>query len=178
MYPGLALHFVAQAQHSLGQFEAAAETLKRRLERDPKSETGYALLASCYGHLGQIDESRSAWAEVMRIAPDFSVERRWGTLPFRESSQLRAPHRGLAQSRPSRIAHSCGQASAGQAFSSVSQGSNQRPDSHKDDDQGAYGPERRTRFVRLSGEICREMQKSRNDVTIEEQAREQERWLS
>ncbi len=83
MYPGLALHFVAQAQHSLGQFEAAVETLKRRLERDPKSETGYALLASCYGHLGQIDESRSAWAEVMRIAPDFSVERRWGILPFK-----------------------------------------------------------------------------------------------
>jgi adenylate cyclase len=84
LYPGLALHFVAQAQHSLGQFEAAVETLRRRLERDPKSETGYALLASCYGHLGQIDESRLAWAEVMRIAPDFSVERRWGILPFKD----------------------------------------------------------------------------------------------
>jgi TolB-like protein/class 3 adenylate cyclase len=83
LYPGLALHFVAQAQHALGQFEAAVETLKRRLERDPRSETGYALLASCYGHLGRIDECRSAWAEVMRIAPDFSVERRWGRLPFK-----------------------------------------------------------------------------------------------
>jgi adenylate cyclase len=83
LYPGLVLHFVAQAQHSLGQFEAAVETLRRRLERDPKSETGYALLASCYGHLGRIHESRSAWAEVMRIAPDFSVERRWGILPFK-----------------------------------------------------------------------------------------------
>ena len=84
LYPGLALHFVAQAQHALGQYEAAVETLKRRLERDPKSETAYALLASCYGHLGQIDESRAAWAQVMRIAPDFSVERRWGILPFRD----------------------------------------------------------------------------------------------
>jgi tetratricopeptide (TPR) repeat protein len=83
LYPGLALHFVAQAQHALGQYEAAVETLKRRLERDPKSETAYALLASCYGHLGQIDESRAAWAQVMRIAPDFSVERRWGILPFK-----------------------------------------------------------------------------------------------
>jgi adenylate cyclase len=83
LYPGLALHFVAQAQHSLGQFEAAVETLKRRLERDPKSEAAYALLASCYGHLGQTDESRSAWAEVMRIAPDFSIEQRWGKLPFK-----------------------------------------------------------------------------------------------
>ena len=82
-YPPLALHFLAQAQHSLGQFEAAVATIKRRLEREPHSETGYALLASCYGHLGQIDESRSAWAEVLRIAPDFSVERRWGILPFK-----------------------------------------------------------------------------------------------
>jgi TolB-like protein/class 3 adenylate cyclase len=83
LYPPLALHFLAQAQHSLGQYEAAVETLKRRLEREPNSETGYALLASCYGHLGQIDESGSAWAQVMRIAPDFSVERRWGILPFK-----------------------------------------------------------------------------------------------
>ena len=83
LYPPLALHFVAQAQHSLGQYEAAVQTLNRRLEREPNSETGYALLASCYGHLGQINESRSAWAQVMRIAPDFSVERRWGILPFK-----------------------------------------------------------------------------------------------
>jgi tetratricopeptide (TPR) repeat protein len=83
LYPPLALHFLAQAQHSLGQYEAAVQTLKRRLEREPNSETGYALLASCYGHLGQIDESGSAWAQVMRIAPDFSVERRWGILPFK-----------------------------------------------------------------------------------------------
>jgi TolB-like protein/Tfp pilus assembly protein PilF len=95
LYPGLALHFVAQAQHSLGQFEAAVETLKRRLERDPKSETGYALLASCYGHLGQIDESRSAWAEVMRIAPDFSVERRWGILPFKNPASYAHRVEGL-----------------------------------------------------------------------------------
>ena len=82
-YPELALHFLAQAQHSLGQFDAAVATLKLRLERNPNSETAYGLLASCYGHLGRIAESRSAWAEVMRIAPDFSVEQRWRTLPFR-----------------------------------------------------------------------------------------------
>ena len=83
LYPEFALYFLAQAQHSLGQFDAAVATLKRRLERNPHSETTYALLASCYGHLGQITESRSAWAEVMRIAPDFSVERRWRIMPFK-----------------------------------------------------------------------------------------------
>jgi hypothetical protein len=68
----------------------------------------------------------------------------------------------------------------------------QYPSGHEDDYQRADRPERGTRFVRLSGEICRtnvvpelcgsilsrEVQKSGNDVTIEEQACEQERWLS
>jgi TolB-like protein/class 3 adenylate cyclase len=93
-YPPLALHFLAQAQHSLGQFDAAVTTLKRRLEREP-SENGYALLASCYGHLGEIDESRSAWAEVMRIAPDFLVERRWGVMPFKNPHEYARRVEGL-----------------------------------------------------------------------------------
>ena len=104
-YPEFALYFSAQAQHSLGQFDAAVATLKRRLERNPRSETTYALLASCYGHLGQITESRLAWAEVMRIAPDFSVERRWRIIPFNKSRLFGAPYRRLAQGGPSRIAH-------------------------------------------------------------------------
>jgi len=51
--------------------------------RNPASETSYALLASCYGHLGRIAEARAAWAEVMKIAPDFSIERRRRILPFK-----------------------------------------------------------------------------------------------
>src|SRR5689334_4789039 len=94
-YSVLALHFLAQAQLSLGQFEDAVATLKRRLERDPASETGNALLASCYGHLGQIDASRAAWAEVLRLAPDFSVERRWGVLPFKSEHEYAHRVEGL-----------------------------------------------------------------------------------
>lgn len=87
LYPGVALHFLAQAQHAMGRFGDAVETLKRRLERDPKSESGHALLASCYGHLGQFSDARIAWAEVMRLAPEFSVERRWGILPFKNRDE-------------------------------------------------------------------------------------------
>jgi adenylate cyclase len=95
LYPPLALHFLAQAQVSLGRFEDAVITLIRRLEREPNSENGYALLASCYGHLGQIDASRSAWAEVLKIAPDFTVERRWGVLPFKNRSAYTQRVEGL-----------------------------------------------------------------------------------
>ena len=83
LYREITLYFLAQAQLSLGLFDEAVITLKRRLERNPNSETSYALLASCYGHLGRMAESRAAWAEVMKIAPDFSLERRRRILPFR-----------------------------------------------------------------------------------------------
>jgi tetratricopeptide (TPR) repeat protein len=83
MYPEIALYFLAEAQAAFGQFDDAVATLKRRLERNPHSETTYALLASCYGHLGRIEEGREAWAQVLRIAPDFSLERRRRILPYR-----------------------------------------------------------------------------------------------
>jgi adenylate cyclase len=82
-FPDLALYFLAEARISLGQFDQAVAALKQRLERNRNSETSYALLASCYGHLGKIAESRAAWAELMRLAPDFSIERRRRVLPFR-----------------------------------------------------------------------------------------------
>ena len=95
LYPPLVLHFLAQAQFSLGRFDEAVATLKRRLEREPNSENGYALLASCYGHLGQIDASRAAWAEVLKLAPDFTVERRWGVTAFKNPSEYTRRVEGL-----------------------------------------------------------------------------------
>jgi len=82
LHPEIALYFLAEAQAASGQLDAAVTTLKRRLERNPKSETSYALLASCYGHLGRIEESREAWAQALRIEPGFSLERRRRVLPY------------------------------------------------------------------------------------------------
>ena len=56
LYPDMALYFLAEARISLGQFDEAVTALKQRLERNPNSATSYALLASCYGHLGRIAE--------------------------------------------------------------------------------------------------------------------------
>jgi tetratricopeptide (TPR) repeat protein len=84
LYPEIVLYFIAQAQEALGQHEAAIGTLEKRLARNPNSETTHALLAACYGHLGRYEDARAAWAEVMRIAPDFSMERRRRLLPFKD----------------------------------------------------------------------------------------------
>jgi adenylate cyclase len=94
-HPDLALYFLAEAQFLTGQFAAAVETLRQRLERNPNSETSYALLASCYGHLGRHEESRSAWAEVMRVAPNFSIERRRRILPFKDPAAFERRVEGL-----------------------------------------------------------------------------------
>ena len=83
LYKDIALYFLAEARISLGQFDEAIAALKQRLQRNPNSETSYALLAACYGHLGKTAESQAAWADVMRIAPDFSIERRRRILPFK-----------------------------------------------------------------------------------------------
>ena len=94
-YRDLTLHFLAEAQVSLGQFDAAAAALKRRLDRNPNSETSYALLAACYGQLGRIAEARAAWAEVMRIAPNFSIERQRRILPFKNPDDFERRIEGM-----------------------------------------------------------------------------------
>jgi TolB-like protein/class 3 adenylate cyclase/Flp pilus assembly protein TadD len=94
-YPSIALYFLAEAQTLLGRYEEAIASLRERLARDPNSETANALLASCYGHLGRFDEARAAWSEVMRLAPDFSIERRRRVLPFKDPAVFERRIEGL-----------------------------------------------------------------------------------
>ena len=58
LYPEIALYFVAEARFALGEFAAAVAALEQRLERNPNSETSYALLASCFGHQGRFEEAQ------------------------------------------------------------------------------------------------------------------------
>ena len=94
-YPDIALQFLAEAHISLGQFDDAVPVLKKRLERSPDSATAYALLASCYGHLGRAAEGQKALAELMRVDPDFSVERRRRVLPFKNPDDFERRAEGL-----------------------------------------------------------------------------------
>lgn len=95
VYPDIALYFLAEAHFSLGEFDQASATLEQRIERNPQSATSYALLASCYGYLGRITESRAAWAEVLEIEPGFSTERRRRILPFRDPEDFERRVQGL-----------------------------------------------------------------------------------
>jgi adenylate cyclase len=92
---GASHHFLAEARVSLGQFNEAVAALTERLKRNPNSETSNALLASCYGHLGRIDDARAAWAEVMRIAPNFSIERQRCILPYKNPDDFERRVEGM-----------------------------------------------------------------------------------
>ena len=94
-YPEVLLQFLADARFSLGEYGQAIAAIEQRLARNPQSETAYALLASCYGHLGRPEESRQAWQRALQINPDFSVERRRRVLPFRNPEDFERRVEGL-----------------------------------------------------------------------------------
>jgi TolB-like protein len=94
-YPEVLLQFLADARFSLGEYGQAIAAIEQRLVRNPHAETAYALLASCYGHLGQPEESRQAWEQALKISPSVSVERKRHILPFRNPEDFERRVEGL-----------------------------------------------------------------------------------
>ncbi len=95
--PSIVLHFVAQANFSLGRYEAAAEHLHERIARTPATDSSRMLLAACYGHRGRVDEARTAWAGLMKVNPDFSLAQRARVLPYKEPRDFQRIAEGLAK---------------------------------------------------------------------------------
>ena len=60
------LHFLAQANFSLGKYEIAARQLLDCIARNPSTDASRMLLASCYGHLERAEDARTVWAEAAR----------------------------------------------------------------------------------------------------------------
>jgi adenylate cyclase len=96
-YPGIVLHFMAQTNFSLGNYEAAAKQLLERIGRTPGTDSSRMLLAACYGHLGRTDEARAMWAELMKINTDFSLAQRARVLPYKEPGDFQRIAEGLAK---------------------------------------------------------------------------------
>ena len=94
-YPDMALQLVGDARFQLGEYELAIAAIEKRLARNPLSETAYALLASCYGHLGRVEDCKKAWEQALRVNPQFSMERRRRVLPFRNPADFERRVEGL-----------------------------------------------------------------------------------
>ncbi len=96
-YPAIVLHFLAQANFSLGRYETAAQHLVERIARTPGTDSSRMLLASCYGHLGRLDDARATWAELLKVNPEFSLTQRARVLPYKNASDFERIAEGLAK---------------------------------------------------------------------------------
>jgi adenylate cyclase len=96
-YATIVLHFLAQAHFALGSYETAARYLVDRIARNPSTDASRMLLASCYGHLGRIDDARKTWAEVLEVNPQFSLMQRGRVLPYKNASDFQRIADGLAK---------------------------------------------------------------------------------
>ena len=87
-YRDIYLHLLALAHVQLKEYEQAVAALERRLVRKPESDISRVLLAAIHGHMGNIEESRAEWAEVLRINPDYSLEHRRNILPYKNPADF------------------------------------------------------------------------------------------
>jgi TolB-like protein/Tfp pilus assembly protein PilF len=94
-YRDIFLHILALAYFELEDYEQAAEILRRRLVRKPESDISRVLLAAVHGHLGNFEESRTQWNEVLRINPEYSLEHRRKILPYKNPEDLEQIVKGL-----------------------------------------------------------------------------------
>ena len=96
-YPDIVLHFLAQANFTLGKYEIAAQQLLDRIARNPSTDASRMLLASCCGHLGRAEEARAVWAELLKVNPDFSLMQRARVLPYKNPDDFQRIREGLAK---------------------------------------------------------------------------------
>jgi adenylate cyclase len=88
---------VAQANFSLGNYGTAVKQLLERIARTPGTDSSRMMLAACYGHLGRIEEARAAWAELLKVNPNFSLEQRARVLPYKDPRDFARIVEGLAK---------------------------------------------------------------------------------
>ncbi len=96
-YPSIRLHFLGQAQFSLGLYETAAGHMIDRIARNPQTDSSRMLLAACYGHLGRLDEARATWADMLEVNPTFSLPQRARVLPYKDPADFQRIVDGLAK---------------------------------------------------------------------------------
>jgi adenylate cyclase len=91
------LHFLGMAYLLAGKYETAASHFRERIRLVPRTDFSRAPLASALGHLGEIDEAKRIWRELMEINPKYSFSEHFGRLPFKRQEDVQRVIDGLAK---------------------------------------------------------------------------------
>ena len=91
------LHFLGMAYLLAGKYETAISHFTERIRLVPGTDFSRAPLASALGHLGEIDEARRIWSELMEINPKYSFSDHFGRLPFKRQGDVQKIIDGLAK---------------------------------------------------------------------------------
>ena len=89
------LHFLGMANLLAGRYETAAAALRERIRLAPNTDFSRSLLASALGHLGQTEEARRVWQELIEINPKYSFEEHLSRLPFKHEADAQRLTEGL-----------------------------------------------------------------------------------
>jgi adenylate cyclase len=82
------LHFLGLAYLIAGKYETAAVLLRQRVILVPNTDFTRAILASALGHLGEVDDARRVWAELIAINPAYSFADHVGRQPFKRHEDV------------------------------------------------------------------------------------------
>ena len=66
------LHFLGISYLFAGKYETAAALFRQRFAAMPETDFSRAILVSALGHLGEVDEARRVWDELIKINPKYS----------------------------------------------------------------------------------------------------------
>ncbi len=89
------LHLLGMANLLAGKYETAAALLRQRILMVPNTDFSRAVLASALGHLGEIEEARRIWSELMEINPHYTFANHYARQPFANKDDVRRIADGL-----------------------------------------------------------------------------------
>ena len=86
---------LGQTCRILGMIDEATRAYGEMVERDPDQIEGHLGLAGIHAQAGNSEQAAISAAEVMRINPQFSVDRYFDNIVFRDASIIARLREGL-----------------------------------------------------------------------------------
>ncbi len=95
--PGI-LRGLALSYYLLGRYDEAIDAFEKSIAREPDYLSAHTGLAVIYSELGRDDDARRSAAEVLRLAPDFSVDAYVQGLSFKDRQIVDRMESGMLKS--------------------------------------------------------------------------------